>query len=151
MGAGCGVMSCELATVYPQATFHCVEVQRAFEPFLTANLEESLKHRSVVSFEAVSTFNLSGFLKFDLILFNPPYFNQKSTRPSPIHEREIARKLIVGTWEDWSQCVERSLGPQGSVYWVHRFERTLGDEFKISKIAERGDLGIWSARRLHVE
>ncbi len=151
IGAGSGVISCELGNIFSNAHFTCIELQEAFSPYLNNNLNTMLGTRFNLFFTSVKDFNLNSSLKFDLIVFNPPYFESQSSRPSPIEEREICRKHIINSWSDWMDCVERSLAPSGIAIWVHRMARMGSGKLKIEQIAEQGDLGVWSARRLNIE
>jgi tRNA1(Val) A37 N6-methylase TrmN6 len=151
LGAGSGVISCELAAHFPGGYFTCLELQEAFLPFLRTNLEHHLKQRHEVISQSVAQFNLAATKTFDLIVFNPPYFETTASRPSPVREREICRKHVVDAWEDWMACVERSLSAQGQVFWVHRQEMQGPDGFVAEKISTQQELGVWRARRLHVE
>ncbi|MCE3011731.1 MAG: methyltransferase [Proteobacteria bacterium] len=151
LGAGSGVISCELGAHFPEGHFICLELQEAFLPFLKANLEHYLKQRHEVISQSVAQFNLTKTKTFDLIIFNPPYFETTASRPSPILEREICRKHVVDTWDDWMACVERSLTAQGQVFWVHRREMPGPEGFIVEKISTQNELGVWRARRLYVE
>ena len=151
LGAGCGVISCELAQSFDEAQFFCVELQKAFRPFLNENLNQYIKDRYELRMQAVQDFNLDDEEKFDLIIFNPPYFSSSMTRPSPTLEREMSRKHVVGNWQDWQECVQRSLADKGAVYWVDRSDRVMGKDFVTTKIAELGELRLFCASRLDIK
>lgn len=145
LGAGSGVISCELASLLPSAHFTCVELQPEFLPHLNANLALCLEGRFEVILNSVGKFNPQGEMKFDLIVFNPPYFESSETRSSPSQQREICRKHVVDSWDEWMACVERSLALEGEVFWVHRAEREIPVGLKAVMVAQKGELGIWRA------
>ena len=151
LGAGSGVISCELGAHYTQAHFTCLELQSGFLPFLQENLQQHLFQRSCVIQGSVAEYNLQSDEVFDLIVFNPPYFEVSASRPSPQLEREICRKHVVGSWEDWMECVLRGLAPEGEALWVHRREMPVPKGLSSERVSFLGELGVWRARRLNVE
>lgn len=121
LGAGSGVVTCELSKALEIESALLVEAQAAWCPHLESNLENfgSLKtHR--IFWGRVSEFNLDGKLKAQLIVCNPPYFDPATVRPSPDPARTIAHQFILDPWEAWLACIQRSLASGGEAWYLRK-------------------------------
>lgn len=131
LGAGSGVITCELSHQlnFTQATL--VEAQREWQIYLDSNLKKFLKAQNAsVAWETVGEFNPNGELKFDLIVCNPPYYQLEEGRPSPIPQRNIAHRFVLESWEEWLKCIKRSLASEGEAWFLQR----EGSESVVKKI-----------------
>jgi tRNA1(Val) A37 N6-methylase TrmN6 len=122
LGAGCGVIICELSQKVHLGPVTLVEAQREWQPHLEHNLLHFGQFREgpVVYWERVSRFNLHGELQADLIVSNPPYFVPGRGRASPNPQRNIAHRLMLDPWEAWLACMCRTLVPGGEAWYLQK-------------------------------
>lgn len=122
LGAGSGVITCELSQKLPIETAHLVEYQKAdWENYLIPNITKKAKlHEAIYHWQSVGEFNLDQKIQAPLIVANPPYFLPESGRKSVDPRRNIARRFVINSWQEWIDCMIRSLGPGGQAFWLHR-------------------------------
>jgi len=122
LGAGSGVLACELTRLIAVDHAHLVEVQEAeWAPFLAANLSEFARLRAhTIHWRSVGEFNRDGELRAQLLVANPPYFLPSAGRPSPDQRRNIAHRFVVDSWQAWVDAMVRSLAPDGEAFWLQR-------------------------------
>lgn len=154
LGAGSGVIACELSRRLPLKTIHFVEYQQAeWEPHLTANAQQfAPTATSVFHWGAVSQFNPAGELRVPLVVANPPYFLPESGRKATDPRRNIARRFVVDPWQAWVDAMVRSLAPGGEAYWLHRDPGPRGvpafpDDYDWHHVRRSGKMRIICLRR----
>ncbi|MCQ2547985.1 MAG: methyltransferase [Clostridia bacterium] len=79
---------------------------------------------------------------FDLIVSNPPYFQEGANIISDGDIKRVARHEICGTLEDFMACAARNLKDNGRFYMIHRPARIidiaqLGRKYKLEPKALR--------------
>jgi tRNA1(Val) A37 N6-methylase TrmN6 len=157
LGIGCGVISCELSQHLKLSEIFGVEAQFDFSEVLLSNLANFSRSKSFQIFWGkVSEFNLSGEQRFDLVYFNPPYFDPKAGRSAPDHRRNIAHRWVLDPFIAWIECAKRSLTDKGMAYWLMKDPHTMGksqagEGFELEHIAHSGALRVLRLRRLNVE
>lgn len=94
--AGCGVLGLELMNSIDQLErVEFVELQRLFLEHLTKNIEKFSRKSITTKVRLCSVGELSLEQKYDLIVCNPPYFENGSGRVSPNENRQIARTFMI--------------------------------------------------------
>ncbi|MBY0517415.1 MAG: methyltransferase [Bacteriovoracaceae bacterium] len=122
LGAGSGVISCELSKKIQIESCDLLEFQKEeWESYLIPNLE----HQSSIKnprfhWGKVSEFNLDCSIKADLVVCNPPYFVPRDGRASADPRRNIAHRFVIDSWQDWIDAMVRTLKPDGEAFWLHR-------------------------------
>jgi tRNA1(Val) A37 N6-methylase TrmN6 len=122
LGAGSGVITCELSQQLDIESVHLVEYQKIdWEPFLTHNIQKKAKTvETLYHWQSVGEFNRDKKIQASLIVANPPYFLPESGRRSEDPRRNIARRFVINSWQEWIDCMVRSLAPGGQAFWLHR-------------------------------
>ncbi|MFP5458460.1 MAG: hypothetical protein ACLGG7_06990 [Bacteriovoracia bacterium] len=154
LGAGSGVIACELSRKLPLKTVHFVEFQQTeWEPFLSANVARFCTTAApVFHWTSVSQFNLEGEVKVPLVVANPPYFLPETGRKALDPRRNIARRFVVDPWQAWVDAMVRSLAPGGEAYWLHRDPGPMGrpvfpEDFSWHHVKRSGRMRIICLRR----
>lgn len=60
---------------------------------------------------------------FHHVLMNPPYYEARTTRPSPVPGRALAHAEVAGGLADWVRAGLNALQPRGTLTVIHRAER----------------------------
>lgn len=126
LGAGCGVVSIMIASLYRPREVVAVEIQ----PSLTEMIERNIainRLRSVRTICAdVRSKKIGGVApaSFDLVLANPPYRAAATGRESPDHGRRLARSESVGTLQDFVVAARRYSLRGGRVAFVFTARRS---------------------------
>ena len=89
-GAGCGVIAIEVLRNSEIAFTHLVEKQEAFNESIQGNLKKYISEKNV-KITIGSILNIEEIETYDLITINPPYFNNKNSRPSHLAQKNICR------------------------------------------------------------
>lgn len=104
VGAGSGIITCELLRLVEdwQGSLTLLEKQVAFLSHLKDNLEESLNVLNVnYSIYQDDFLSWADNYPFDLIYYNPPYFFSEETRPSPLQEKDLCRRIQKKKLKSW--------------------------------------------------
>jgi len=159
LGAGSGVVSCEVSQRLVPSELDLVEAQEEWRPYLLGNLQQHghFAQPASIHWTTVGRFNPAGALKYDLILSNPPYFHPDRGRPSPNAQRNAAHRLILDDWATWLSCFHRSLAMGGEAWWLQKdpgpqlgaFPIEAG--FELKHEVRSGPMRLLCLRRLNVE
>jgi tRNA1Val (adenine37-N6)-methyltransferase len=126
LGAGCGVVSIMMASLYRPREVVALEIQPALAEMVArnaaANSLESvhavcadLRHRKIAGVEPAS---------FDLVVANPPYRAMAAGRENPDHGRRIARGESTATLADFVAAARRYARRGGRVAFVFAARRS---------------------------
>ena len=158
LGAGSGVISCELSMKLPVEKVHLVELQRAeWEPFLTHNIATFGRFAEAhYHWGKVSEFNLDGALQVPLLVCNPPYFLPRAGRRSLDPRRNIAHRFVVDDWQAWVDAMVRTLAPAGEAWWLHRDPGPMGKpvfpaNFEWKHVVRSGRMRVIRLTRLDIK
>lgn len=158
LGAGSGVVSCEISQMCPIARATLVEAQREWEAHLGANLSRFGRIPAWdIAWERVSEFNRDGKIQAQLIVSNPPYFDPARGRPSRDPRRNVAHRLILDDWAAWLACMGRTLAPGGEAWYLQkdpgpvRGELPLPEGFGLKHEVRSGPMRLLCLRHLQVE
>ena len=125
LGAGCGVVSIMMATIYRPREVVAVEIQPTMAQMFARNAEiNELKSVSCVCADLRSK-KIAGITPsgFDLVVANPPYRAAATGRESPDHGRRIARGETNATLEDFIVAARRYARRGGRVAFVFTARR----------------------------
>jgi tRNA1Val (adenine37-N6)-methyltransferase len=125
LGAGCGVISIVIASIYQPREVVAVEIQPELAEMIARNaamndLESvraicaDLRQKKIAGVEAAS---------FDLVFANPPYRATSSGRENPDHGRRIARGESSATLDDFVRAARRYARNGGRVAFVFTARR----------------------------
>lgn len=126
LGAGCGVVSIMIASLYRPCEVVAVEIQPRLAEMIECNIAIN-RLQSVRSICAdVRSKKISGLApaSFDLILANPPYRAAATGRESPDHGRRLARSESIGTLQDFVVAARRYARRGGRVAFVFTARRS---------------------------
>jgi len=124
IGTGTGVIALMLAQRTYDATFDCVEIDKEAYDDATENIaSSSWTDRIRVHHNSIQAFNSP--TKFDLIVSNPPYF-QNSFKP-PDAKRGVARHTQQLTFTELLNIAKKFLAPSGKLSLILPY--TEGKEF----------------------
>lgn len=159
LGAGSGVVTCELSRDLELGPTHVVEVQPEWGPHLVSNLQNfaRLPQAPVIHWESVGSFNPLSNLQFELIVSNPPYFAPERGRPSPDPRRNVVHRLVLEPWQMWIDCMVRSLAVGGEAWFLQKDpgpafgKPSIPDGFQFKHEVRSGPMRLICLRRLHVE
>lgn len=117
IGAGSGIIGIELANKLHIPEVHFLELQKEWEPYLTKNTTEQLKHaQSKIIWTSVGEWVPSQ--KYDLIVGNPPYYLPGRGKLSPDPIRGKCRMFLKDSWKVLLEKSIQSLTPGGSAWFV---------------------------------
>ncbi len=128
-GAGCGVISFEIARKSQVGTLHLVEAQREFKDFLEVNRKTYQLSQVEFSIEDIKNFKSSRL--FDGLYFNPPYFFEDSSRPSGNLNREKCRRIKREAFEDWFIKAHELLKKDGDLFFCFREDISIPADFRL--------------------
>ncbi len=158
LGAGSGVLSCELSQKRPITHAHLVEYQQQeWEPYLTQNVLKQGRLPSVdYHWQKVSEFNLQSEIQAQVLLCNPPYFLVRSGRASLDPRRNIAHRFVIDEFQAWVDAMVRSIAVGGEAWWLHRDpgpqgKPTIPPGYEIKHVMRSGRMRIIRLTRLNVE
>ena len=120
IGAGCGVVGIETANKIPsikKAVF--LEPQEDFQECLRQNQKRLLRSADFQTFSSKLE-DFSKSQRYDLVVCNPPYFNMRSSRPSPDRRKAFCRTFhnsSLGSFFSFSQDL---LAPRGEAFFLAR-------------------------------
>jgi tRNA1Val (adenine37-N6)-methyltransferase len=125
LGAGCGVISIMIASIYRPREVIAIEIQPELDEVIARNaalngLESvrticaDLRQKTIASVEPAS---------FDLIVANPPYRGTASGRENPDRGRRIARGESAATLDDFVRAARRYARNQARVAFVFTARR----------------------------
>lgn len=126
LGAGCGVVSIMIASLYRPREVVALEIQ----PSLAAMIERNAVINRLQSVRSVCadvrSKRISGLApaSFDLVVANPPYRAAATGRESPDHGRRAARSESVGTLQDFVVAARRYARRGGRVAFVFTARRS---------------------------
>lgn len=159
LGAGSGIVSCEISRQRSVGAVHVVEAQPEWKPHLETNLQHfgRFAEAPVLHWQTVGEFNPTSSIQADVIVTNPPYFDPARGRPSPDSQRNIAHRLVLDPWDSWLACLCRSLAPGGEAFMLQkdpgplRGEWTLPENYELKHEVRSGPMRLIALRRLNVE
>lgn len=150
LGAGSGVISCELSQQMNFMEVTLVEAQVEWRYYLELNVNKKLKSKKVKIFwETVGEFNLNGEIQADLIVCNPPYYHPNDGRSSPNVQRNISHRFVLDPWKNWLSCMQRSLAPGGEAWFIHRdidlkcIQTNFGKDYALTEETHDGKLTLF--------
>lgn len=116
IGTGCGILALMMAQK-SMANITAIDVDlnsihEAKENFQNSPWDDRLKAIQI----DLETFSNDNLTPYDLIISNPPYFNQSIT--SPNQQRNIARNANLLTFETLIIIVKRLLAPNGDLWLI---------------------------------
>lgn len=140
--SGCGVIGLEIIrnSLGKYITFDFCEVQKEYESFFYKNLELDRKKIEKATFLNISFTEIltkEYKSKYDLIVSNPPYFNEGEGRPSPNEMKNICRFFLRGSVQEWAKTISYCLSESGIAFFVCRFSKEV-----IDKLFEQVDKGL---------
>lgn len=122
LGAGSGVVGIEFLLSKKNHDLTLVEKNSKFQKCIEKNLELfDIKAEILIS----DWENVLG--EFDIILSNPPYFFEDSSRPSQSLDRDQCRRWTRDQFKNFFKIIKRNLNPDGECFLSLRCER---DELK---------------------
>lgn len=139
--AGCGVVGIEFLNRYnKKIQLDFLEIQKEFNHHIQFNVNNILngKYRKDIH---IYNFSFADILlhkvedtntfrnDYDVILCNPPYFEEKKARTSKNLNKRICRALIDSTFMDLIQAIMFCLSPMGKAFVLSR-----QDEKSLKKI-----------------
>jgi tRNA1Val (adenine37-N6)-methyltransferase len=126
LGAGCGVVSIMIATLYRAREVVAIEIQRSLAEMIARNAAiNGLK--SVTSVNAdLRQKKIAGVdpANFDLVVANPPFRAAASGRENPDHGRRIARGEGATVLTDFVAAARRYARTRGRVAFVFAARRS---------------------------
>ena len=121
LGAGCGVISLVLATLFHPREVVAAEIQ----PHLVKLIERSVTLNQLESIRAIATdLRTMAADSFDVVVANPPYRAAGTGRISPNDARHIARAETAATLEDFVAAAARSIRRAGKAAFVFAADRS---------------------------
>jgi len=125
LGAGCGVISIMLASIYHPREVVAIEIQPDLAEMLGRNAAlndlgsvraicADLRHKKIAGIEPAS---------FDLVIANPPYRAITAGRENPNHGRRVARGESSATLADFVGAARRYARHGGRVAFVFTARR----------------------------
>lgn len=117
IGSGTGLLSLMLAQKYPNAKITAVEIDLEASINARENIENALPLSKNITFvEAdIKTFETNHQQKYDLIISNPPFYQQYLK--SPNDKKNIAHHNELLTFHDLINVIKKLLAPNGRV-WI---------------------------------
>jgi tRNA1Val (adenine37-N6)-methyltransferase len=126
LGAGCGVISLIVASLYRPREIVAVEIQRSMAELITHNagLNDPCAVTSICADIRVANIPGLDHASFDLIVANPPYRAAASGRENPNDGRRIARGESAATLADFISAARRYARRGARVAFVFTARRT---------------------------
>lgn len=125
LGAGSGIISLLLANKGKLSKIYAVEVQKGYSELVSLNAEQNRLSERVISVNAdvckLSAEDIGG--EADAVFTNPPYMKAQSGKENLCDEKNIARREVLATIDDFCVCGARLLKYGGAFYAVYRPER----------------------------
>ncbi len=126
LGAGCGVVSIMMATIYRPREVVALEIQPALAEMVARSAAinqlksvhavcADLRQKKIAGVEPAS---------FDLVVANPPYRAAASGRENPDHGRRVARGEGATVLEDFVMAARRYARTSGRVAFVFTARRS---------------------------
>jgi tRNA1Val (adenine37-N6)-methyltransferase len=109
LGAGCGVISIMIASIYRPREVVAIEIQRDLAEMIARNaaMNELESVRAICADLRQKSIADIGRASFDLVIANPPYRAIASGRESPDRGRRVARGESSATLDDFVRAARR--------------------------------------------
>jgi tRNA1Val (adenine37-N6)-methyltransferase len=121
LGCGTGIILAIINEFYHPTTLYGVELQEK----LAHCSYETMKRLKEGDWEIINC-DLKEYQsekKFDLVVFNPPFFDLKSGLISPDEERRLSRQGENTTLKDFLKCAFRNLKEEGRICFIFPKEK----------------------------
>ncbi len=115
LGAGCGVIGCELSKCLSIEELTFLEIQDEFLSSLKINIKQQLSSKGHIIQCSFKEFKNK---TFDLIVSNPPFYQKNKSRISPDKRRAICRSFIVDSFDDWFATVVGCMTKNSEAFFV---------------------------------
>ena len=126
LGAGCGVVSMMIASLYRAREVVAIEIQPSLAEMITRSaaineldsvtaVNADLRQKKIAGVEPAS---------FDLIVANPPYRAAATGRENPDHSRRVARGESTATLIDFVAAARRYARNRGRIAFVFTARRS---------------------------
>lgn len=129
LGAGCGVVGIEFVKGAKDSSLWrltCCEKQNEFAPYLKKNLSS---HKIIAEYQFTSFQNFSSKVLYDVILFNPPYFDEKKGRSVKDLNRHSCRFFSKDFFSDLVLFINEKLAVNGYFYFLYRSDQVTIDHY----------------------
>ncbi len=125
LGAGCGVVSIMMATLYHPREIVAIEIQATLAEMIvrSATINELKSVRAVRADLRQKKIAGAEPASFDLVVANPPYRAAASGRENPDHGRRVARGESTATLTDFVAAARRYARTGGRVAFVFTARR----------------------------
>lgn len=124
LGAGSGIISLLLAKKFPSSKIIAVEIDNYSFKFLEKNIEENkLQNQITPLLSDWQDLKKDWNGRFDVIVTNPPFRENKTGKISPFSTKAKARHEITGSLEKLIETVSIILKNRGAFYAVFLSER----------------------------
>jgi tRNA1Val (adenine37-N6)-methyltransferase len=126
LGAGCGVVSIMMASLYRPREVVAIEIQPPLAEMITRNVAiNSLKSVNAVNADLRQK-KIAGVdpASFDLVVANPPYRAASSGRENPDRGRRVARGESTATLIDFVVAARRYARTRGRVTFIFTARRS---------------------------
>ncbi len=124
LGSGMGVVLILLKKLYNNFDFTCdgIEIQNSLHNLA---LKNALLNSVDINFYNMDLRKLSKdfYGKYDTVIANPPYMKLNNGKISPYKSRDVARREIYGTIQDFIKQASLLLKNRGKLYMIWRSER----------------------------
>jgi len=154
VGTGCGVMAIEMAMKLPDISIDAIEPLNEFYPFISENIKSFGVTNITLSSVALEDYCSVENGTFDIIFFNPPYFWEGESRPSPNQLRNHCRQMKKESFDTWLVKIEELLNPDGKVFLTYRSKEVeeliqRSKSWEIQEISQtRGSYLLFMKKRL---
>lgn len=119
LGAGNGVVSLLLAYRNLAERIMCVERHEGLFDLLKRNIAVNGFSDRLIPIHGDLRHLKLPRERYDLVVFNPPYYPSRSKHPTLQGERSVARHEMFGDLRDFLLCGAISLKKRGALYFVH--------------------------------
>lgn len=155
LGAGCGIVGLELIqNISKQASLTLVEVQKEFHIHLDSNIQSLPKTFDVVSIiQSIDQFSFLNLHMYDVVVSNPPYFQNGAGRTSKDSKRNLCRTLDGDGLDKWIQSFSRLLKTDGCCFFLavpNLVKRPEFEDLKIVEVERLKRVSIFSIVKLKV-
>lgn len=140
VGAGCGVISCELLKDKIFGSLTLVEIQISFLSVLKENLKNNNINNYSICNDSFTNDDLTE-IEVDLIYFNPPYFFTNEGRSSADDQKELCRRIDRSDFLKWFSHCATYLKKGGALFFCHRLNSWKASDFgfiEIKKDTQKG-------------